>query len=69
MDKDNSVQCVCDLYVKVCDPWTVSVLSCMFLLISFTYIGTLLLLFQHIFENVILNIVVYCIIVFIIIHS
>ena len=35
MDKDSSVQYVCDLYVKTYDPWTVIVLSCMFLLMSF----------------------------------
>ena len=65
MDNDSGVQYVCGLYVKACDPWTMIVLSCMFLLILYSYLCTLLWLFQHIPENVILNIVVYCICVFI----
>ena len=65
LDKDSSVQYVCDLYVKVCDPWTVIVLPCIFLLISFTYICTMLWLFKHNVKNVILTIVVLCICVFI----
>ena len=65
MDKFSSVHYVCGLYVKACDPWTVIGFSCMFLLISYTYICTLLWLFQHIPENVILNVVVHCICVFI----
>ena len=73
MDKDSSVQYVCELYVKGYDPWTLIVLSCIFLLLSFTYnmFFIMVALFQYIPENVILNIVFYFICAFIIlsVHS
>ena len=69
MDKYRSVQYVCGLYVKASDPWIVIVLSCTFLLISFTYICILLWSLQHISENMMLNIVVHCICVLIIMNK